>query len=974
MSYRKKLIEVSMPLEAINQESAREKSIRHGHPSTLHLWWARRPLAACRAVLFASLVDAPSAHPDKFPPGEAEQKERQRLHDLIGKIEIEEVRGKSKQVVRGLVSWDDIKTDETGTSPIIETAQKEIARCLAWDRGDEPPTEPQAVRKYLQEHAPPVYDPFCGGGSIPLEAQRLGIEAHGSDLNPVAVLITKALIEIPPKFKDKPPVNPEARKTKDINQWRGAQGLAEDVRYYGQWMRDEAEKRIGHLYPKVELPEEHGSGEATVIAWLWARTVKCPNPACGCQMPLVSSFKLSTKKGKEAWIEPIIDRSQQPPIVNFEVKTGKGTPPEPAKIGRGAKFRCLVCNEVANENDVRNEFCAKRNHAQLVAIVAEGDRGRVYLSSNKQQIKTAINAKPKWKPEDEMNQETSNLVSGRGYGITHWHELFTSRQLVALTTFCDLVDKVREKIKGDIISVDKINNDSSLERKAEAYADAVATYLGIGVSKLSDYNSSNVTWSPSRDQAAHVFTKQAIPMVWDYTEVNPFAKAAGDLQISISSICKSLINLPCGEVHGITKQIDATADKSYSNRIVVSTDPPYYDNISYADLSDFFYVWLRRSLSSIYSELFSTLLVPKEQELVATPYRFGGNKQEAKDFFEKGLGKAFMRMRLMAHPRYPLTVYYAFKQTENDSNGKNGNSAIASTGWETMLEGLMKAGFSITGTLPMRTERSSRTIATDTNALASSIALVCRPRPEDATSATRRQFLKQLQKEFPADLATLQQGNIAPVDLAQASIGLGMSVFSRYSKVLEADGNPMRVRTALQIINSYIDEFLNEQEGEFDPDTRWALTWFEQYQFEEGQYGDAETLSKAKNTSIKGLEEAGILTAKNGKVRLLQRDELPENWNPAKDDRTPDWEATQYLIQTLDKQGETGAAKLLAQLGDKGEICRDLAYRLYVICDRQGWTQEAISYNSLVTSWSEITRLAAMEQQLETVVQGELVV
>ncbi len=424
--------------------------------------------------------------------------------------------------------------------------------------------------------------------------------------------------------------------------------------------------------------------------------------------------------------------------------------------------------------------------------------------------------------------------------------------------------------------------------------------------------------------------------------------------------------------NGIVKQIDATTSEIYQESIVVSTDPPYYDNIGYADLSDFFYVWLRRSLISIYPELFSTLLLPKEPELVATPYRFGGSKKKAKEFFESGLNKAFQRMRKMASNKYPLTIYYAFKQTETETNGKNGDSTTASTGWETMLEGLMKAGFSITGTLPMRTELSNRMVGSGANALASSIALVCRPRPDDAPSATRRQFLKQLQKEFPVDLATLQQGNIAPVDLAQASIGLGMSIFSRYSKVLEADGNPMRVRTALQIINSYIDEFLNEQEGEFDPDTRWALTWFEQYQFEAGQYGDAETLSKAKNTSIKGLEEAGILLAKNGKVRLLKREELPETWNPAKDNRTPDWEATQHLIQTLDKQGETGAAKLLAQLGDKGEICRDLAYRLYIICDRQGWTQDAISYNSLVTSWSEISRLAAMEQQLETFVQVEL--
>ena len=971
MSYRKKLIEVSMPLEAINQESAREKSIRHGHPSTLHLWWARRPLAACRAVLFASLVDDPSAHPDKFPTEEAQQAERQRLHDLIGKIETEEVRGKSKQVVRGLVSWDDIKTDESGTSPIIEAAQKEIARCLAWENNHEPPTEPEAVSKYLQEYAPPVYDPFCGGGSIPLEAQRLGIEAHGSDLNPVAVLITKALIEIPPKFKDKPPVNPEARKTKDINQWRGAQGLAEDVRYYGQWMRDEAEKRIGHLYPKVELPEEHGGGKATVIAWLWARTVKCPNPACGCQMPLVRSFQLSKKKGKEAWVEPIIDNSQNPPVIKFEVKTGQGKPIEGTTSRKGAV--CLACATPTNLDYVRSEGKAGRIDAKLMAIVAEGDRGRIYLSPNDEHQKIAASAEPEWKPETELPQKALGFRI-QAYGMTRHSDLFSNRQLVALTTFSDLVNEVRRKTKQDADVIVAEKDCLSLDEGGTgttAYADAIATYLAFAVDRCSDYWSTICTWNAVGEKMRNTFARQAIPMTWDYAECNSFSLSSGNFNGAIDWIYK-VIGISSCNSKGKVQQVDATdIANHYSEPIIISTDPPYYDAVSYADLSDYFYTWMRRSLSNIYPKLFATLATPKQQELVAEPFRHG-SRENAKQFFEDGLEKVFTQVRKTANYGYPFSVYYAFKQTESEAIENGTSKNIASTGWETMLEGLMRAGFSITGTLPMRTELANRMRGQGSNALASSIVLVCRPRPEDAPSATRRQFLKQLQKEFPADLATLQQGNIAPVDLAQASIGLGMSVFSRYSKVLEADGNPMRVRTALQIINSYIDEFLNEQEGEFDPDTRWALTWFEQYQFEEGQYGDAETLSKAKNTSIKGLEEAGILVAKNGKVRLLQREELPENWNPAKDDRTPDWEATQHLIQTLDKQGETGAAILLAQLGDKGEVCRDLAYRLYVICDRQGWTQEAISYNSLVTSWSEISRLAAMEQREPSSIQGEL--
>ena len=951
----------------------------------------------------------------------------------------------------------------------------------------------------------------------------MGIEAHGSDLNPVAVLITKALIEIPPKFKDKPPINPEARKTKDINQWREAQGLAEDVRYYGKWMRDEAEKRIGHLYPKVVLPhpqplsyEERGakpdkdrevraklkhklevspelqkkmteiarklrreqtaseailwealrnrklegrkfrrqhpigrfvvdfycdaeglivevdgsihklpeqqeldrqrqtlleslglrfvrlkakqvekdlpsaldtirsalssspencslssqerarvrSQEATVIAWLWARTVKCPNPACGCQMPLVRSFQLATKKGKEAWVEPIIDNSQNPPTIKFEVKTGEGKPIEGTTSRKGAV--CLACATPSNLDYIRSEGHAGRMNIKLMAIVAEGNNKRIYLSSNEVLEQTATLSEPKWKPETELSTHPQYMATPRYEMIRH-SDLFTNRQLLVLDLLNNLVTEVKKQITKDAKATENL------------YADAIVTYLGIAASKIADNNSTLCTWMSGvkYEVIRSTFSRQALSMTWDFAEANPFAGSSGDFYeqvVRISKVLEICLSNKNNNQGCVTQKnaIDLLSDKT----IIISTDPPYYDAVPYADLSDFFYVWLRRSLSSIYPELFATLLVPKEQELVADQFRHGG-RQKAQKFFEEGLKKVFTQVRQSANYGYPFILYYAFKQTETDTEGKNGNLTIASTGWETMLEGLIKSGFTVTGTLPMRTERTARTRNIGSNALASSIVLVCRPRPEDAPSATRRQFLKQLQKEFPADLATLQQGNIAPVDLAQASIGLGMSVFSRYSKVLEADGNPMRVRTALQIINSYIDEFLNEQEGEFDPDTRWALTWFEQYQFEEGQYGDAETLSKAKNTSIKGLEEAKILVAKNGKVRLLQRDEMFTSPQPSPTRRgsnSNDWEATQHLIQTLDKHGETGAAKLLARLGDKGEICRDLAYRLYVICDRQGWTQEAISYNSLVTSWSEISRLAAMEQQPETVVQGELVV
>ncbi|ABA21810.1 Protein of unknown function DUF1156 [Trichormus variabilis ATCC 29413] len=789
MTYRKKLIEVALPLEVINQESAREKSIRHGHPSTLHLWWARRPLAACRAVLFASLVDDPSSHPDQFPTEEAQKQERERLFEIIEQ----------------LVKWENVNNQE-----VLEKAKAEIL-------------------KSTNNNPPPVLDPFCGGGSIPLEAQRLGLEAHGSDINPVAVLITKALIEIPPKFANQPPVNPESRKKSlKTQKWFGAQGLAEDVRYYGQWMRDEAFKRIGHLYPKVDLPQEYGGGEATVIAWLWARTVKCPNPACGAKMPLVRSFALSTKKGKEAWVEPIVDNTQQPPVISFHVKTGKGKPPEGTVSRKGAV--CVCCATPVSLDYIRSEGKAGRMSAKLMAIVAEGDHGRVYLSANEKHEAIAAKSLPEWKPEASLPDNTRD-IRPQIYGMPTYGDLFTQRQLVALNVFSELIYEVRKKVITDVLSTGGVNDGLTLCEGgigATAYGDVIATYLAFAIDKLADYCSSICTWNSGRDNIRDTFARQAIPMSWDFAETNPFSNSSGNFTLGIEQSAQVLNKVPACKKAKIAQK-DATTNKIEAP-LVLCTDPPYYDNIGYADLSDFFYVWLRRSLGSIYPDIFKTLLVPKEKELVATPYRFNGNKEKAKVFFEQNLSNAFTRMREAAHCDYPLSIFYAFKQTEVDEDNEldgNGVKAIASTGWETMLEGLIKAGFTITGTLPMRTERSSRTVSLNSNALATSIVLICRPRPETAPSTTRRQFVNYLKRELPDALQKLQQGNIAPVDLAQASIGPGMAIYSRYSKVLESDGTSMSVRTALQLINQTLDEFLAEQEGEFDAETRFALIWFE---------------------------------------------------------------------------------------------------------------------------------------------------
>ncbi len=930
MSNRKKLIEVALPLEAINRESAHEKSVpRKGHPATMHLWWARRPLVACRAVLFASLVDDPSSHPDKFPTQESQEAERQRLFGLIEE----------------LVKWENSSNEQ-----VLRAARDEILRST-------------------EGHPPPVVDPFCGGGSIPIEAQRLRLEAHASDLNPIAVLITKALIEIPSKFAGRPPINPENRKKLDHSKsWHRAEGLAEDVRHYGKWMRDEAEKRIGHLYPKIKLPKERGVGEATVIAWFWARTVKCPNPACGAQMPLIRSFWLSTKKGSEAWIEPIVDR--QAKTVRFEIRTGVGKPVDPPKIGRGAKFRCLICAQAAGDRHIKEEGFAARMMTQMMAIVADSGHGRAYLAATPHQLEAARSEQPHWAPTEQLADDPRNIWC-LGYGLSTFDKLFTSRQLVALTTLSDLVAEMRQRVVADARTAGLFDDGKSLNdggTGSTAYGDAVATYLSFAIDKLADWSSSICSWIHSIQGVRDTFARQAIPMVWDFVEINPFSDSVGNFWNHVQWTADGLRGVPASLPFGIARQLDATAAINGVTSPLICTDPPYYDNISYADLSDFFYVWLRRSLGKIYPDLFSTLLTPKTQELIASPYRFKGIKEEAEKFFERGLGEAFARMRAAQNPDFPMTLFYAFKQTEAEADeDENGNaiSTVASTGWETMLEGLLKSGFAITGTWPMRSERGARSIAVGTNALASSIVLVCRPKSDNAALATRREFLNTLKVELPAALKNLKQGNIAPVDLAQAAIGPGMAVFSQYSRVLEADGTPMTVRTALSLINQVLDEVLAEQESEFDPETRWALAWFEQFGMDEASFGVAETLSKAKNTAVNGLVDAGILAAKGGKVRLLRRSEMSPQWDPATDQRVTIWEVAQHLIRALEQDGEAGAASLLRKLGSLGDVARDLAYRLFSLCERNKWAQEALAYNSLVIAWPEIARLAKTDKPRE---------
>lgn len=914
----KKLIEVALPLDAINKQSAREKSIRKGHPSTLHLWWARRPLATARAVLFSQLVDDPSKRYEEFL--ESAQAAGEEDPGVAADRAVEAERRRLFALITRMVDWSNV-----GDEHLMREVREEVRRSI----GDEPPA---------------VLDPFAGGGSIPLEAQRLGLEAHASDLNPVVVLINKALIEIPPRFAGRAPVFPGAND--GTRSWPGAHGLAEDVRHYGEWMREEAWKRIGHLYPRAELP---GGTTATVIAWIWTRTVTCPNPACGIEAPLVRSWWLGKKKGKEAYIVPRVVGSH----VEYSIGHDPSEAPSSGTVA-GGKGRCFACNTLIDNAYIRGQATSVGFGQQLIAIAAEGGRRREYLAPTAAHTDAALRiARPTDVPTQAVPTRNHDVDRLPMYGMPTWSDAFTARQLTALTTFSDLVGEARERVLRDALA-SGMGEGGRLDAGgsgAAAYADAVATYLGLAVSRLTDSNNALVTWSSSRDQSRNLFARQAIPMSWDFCEVSPFAGAAGDLGVSINSVTSALTKLPVQRC-GCASQSDAAA-RIYS-KVIISTDPPYYDNIGYSDLSDFFYVWLRRSLKDIHPSLFSTMLVPKAEELVANPYRHGG-KDGARDFFEDGFRSVFARAREGANPDYPMTVYYAFKQSETTVNGRT------STGWSTILEGMIHAGWTITATWPMRSERGGRMTSVGTNALASSIVLVLRPRPENAPMTDRRGLMRELRRTLPGAVETLRSGGIAPVDLAQAAIGPGMSIFSRYHRVVGPGGTDMTVSEALAQINTVLDEVLSEQEGDLDPDTRWCLSWYDTHGFTEGPYGEAETLASARNASIDALKRSGILTSGGGRVRLLAPADLPDDYDPRVDDRISHWEVVLHLVRALDHHGIDEAGRTLAgaaQRGLEADALQSLAYRLYAIAERHGRTEAGLLFNALGGSWPEIAAAA----------------
>jgi putative DNA methylase len=919
--YKKKLIEVAIPLEAINAASAREKSIRHGHPSTLHLWWARRPLAACRAVLFAQLVDDPSSLPEQFPTAELQDAERKRLFAIIEE----------------LVIWENSTNEE-----VLERARAEIRRSCGGV-------------------LPPVYDPFSGGGSIPLEAQRLGLPAYGSDLNPVAVMIGKAMIEIPPKFKDQKPIHPGV---KGRIHYRNAEGLAEDVKYYGDWMREQAITRIGNLFPRMVLPKEYGGGPATIIAWIWSRTVPSPDPAFGdVQVPIASSFMLNSKAGKEVWVEPIVDRVAK--TISWRVRKG-GTKAEISaasegtKVGRGS-FRCLMSDGAITGEFVKSEGRAGRIGYTLMAVVAEGNRGRHYLPPDAQQI-DAANVDD-WKSavaeyrNTVLGAETpSRLTGGTSYvyGLDTWGKLYTDRQIVALKTLTELVHEARAQVERDagLAGLDGRSADLASDgRGARAYADAIGVYLAFAINRVAMSGNSLVRWNPVGEKAQHIFGRQAIPMLWDFAETNPLGNATGAFNAACKMIENGLVSVTGDQ--GSILQADAQTVR-LPDGAVLNTDPPYYDNIAYADLSDFFYVWMRSSIKPIYPELFGVITTPKSEELVATAYRHGGREQ-AEAFFLDGMRSALTSVQAQSTDEFPAAIYYAFKQSEVAQDG------ISSTGWATFLQAVIDAGFAVVGTWPVRTEMRTRQVAMGTNALANSVVLVCRKKKSTAETITRAEFIRALKRELPSAIKDLQAANIAPADMPQSAIGPGMGVFSRYRAVLESDDRPMSVKAALQLINRELDEYLGGIQGEFDADTRFAITWFEQNGLKAGDYGTANNIATARGISVESVKHAGIVESQAGKVRVLRRDELDDQWEPGADQHLTIWECLQHLVRLHEKDGISNAtAVLLKKIGDNAEAVKDLAYILYDIsANKRQDAKEATAYNALIADWTELSRQAA---------------
>jgi putative DNA methylase len=871
---KRKLIEVAVPLEAINAACKADKDRKTGTIRNLHKWFAPMPTPAWRALLFAALVDDPG-----------DEAERARLWRLIEEL-----------VATGPVP---------PSKRVLERAKVEIRR-----------SNPNGV--------PLVVDPFAGGGSTLIEAQRLGLSTFGSDLNPVAVLITRTLSELLPQIADAAPVAAENGR---MTEGSAFESFAADVRHYGDLVREEVLVEIGEHFPTP-------SGGGETLAWLWTRTLTCPNPACGIETPLATSWWLSKKKGAEAWIEPRIADGR----VTYDVREGRGSPTPAPKVGRGANFVCTACGTTIDEAHVQSEGREGRIGLRLTSVVEQQGRTRRYLGGSRR-AEEAASAVPAIDEAPNLElPDNPRWFSPPLFGFAGQSDLYTPRQLLAVDAFTRAVSKVRDRVVED-------GGD-------ETYATAVATFLGLCVGKLAQGLSTQVRWR-TRDAAAKpeaAFGRHDLPMTWDFAEANPFGGGVGDWNQIVTTALRALpFAVPHGR--GTTTQRDArtVATELPAGSALVATDPPYFGHIGYADLSDYFYVWLRRALRDVHTDLFSTMAAPREGELIALPNRHDGDRRSASDYFVEGFTEAFSNLRAVQRPDLPMLVVYAHREEDD---------VQAVGGWEAMLDAVLRAGYTIVATLPLRGTGAQRMIGLGTNALATYVVMVCRPREIEAPRTTRRDLDRRLRTELRGSVAELQRAAIAPVDLAQAVIGPGMAIFSRYSAVLEADGRSMSVGEALRLINRTLGEILDEQETDLDAESRWAAPWFEQHGYEAAEFGEADALARAKGTAVDSLWRAGVVDRGSAKVRLRRRDELPADWDPANDDRPTVWEAVQHLVRALEEGGEQAAGELWGRLGSLADPTRELAYRLFKIAEQRKMTEEAVALNALVSALPEISRLA----------------
>jgi putative DNA methylase len=880
---------------------------RHRAVSRLHLWWSQKPDAACRAVLFASLVDDPGEGgvDGEDAPGRAA------LCDLVARL----------------------SAGEPG-------ALREARRRLALAHPDGLPT---------------VCDPFCGGGSIAAEARRLGLPVWASDLNPVAVLSTAALIDFPARFAAAPALHPADTRGRRAAAGRGAGaavplGLAADVLFYGRRVRDAAEDRLASLYPAAP-------GGEPVIAWLWCRTARCPNPACGAEMPLVSSFLLCRRPGRSAWIAPRSDHRGGG--VRFEIGPDCGSEAPPAGTCGRTGAACLTCGQVAPLHAVRREGRSRGLGTRLLAIVAAAPRGRRYLPPEPQHDRTARSARPAWSPATELAPRALG-VSVAQYGLRRHSDLFTPRQLVALTTFSDLVREARGWVLADARRAGRPDDGVPLRsggHGAPAYADAVATYLALALDRAAARWCTLARWQRSRENIEHPFASPGLQMAWDFAEANPFSPAAGSWMDAVEAVADALNRAPRDGPAPVCRQMDASRPEGLPEDLLVCTDPPYFANLPYADTSDLYYVWLRRTVGDLFPDLCRTVLTPKAAELVADPHRHGGGEAARRRFLE-GMEEALRQVRRRGRPDLPLVLFYALRQSRPAA--AEGGGARAAVGWAAMLDSLLGAGFQITGTWPLRTEHAGRRRSLGSNTLGSSIVLVCRRRGDDAPEATLGEVARQLRRELPRAVGQLAAAGLAPVDLAQAAIGPGMAVFSRYARVLAADGTAVPASAALQLINREMDACLAAGDADLDPASRFCLAWFEQFGFSPRPYADADVLLRAKDTAMEDLMRLGVVVGCDGTVRLRRRGEPAPGGTPAAAARDCVWTALQLLLETAEEGGAAAARDLLRNLGSRrsGSL-RGLIYRVAGIAERRGLAAEAHALAAVATCWSGAGAAAA---------------